>query len=153
MQSGWYTEAHATLSDKHPMNSGRSHLISTVPAILLLFVSVFRLGDGPCGCPDHNAWIELVGIVADDVVDSCSHKSETPETENQWEHACDGVPLGHYVDNSRTPHVDEGQATYQLAAACPFETANQMAKSMCNPAPPPHYVVVLTRPALKVYQV
>jgi hypothetical protein len=135
------------------MNTTRSHLTSTVPALMLLFVSVFRLGDCPCGCPEHNIWVELAGLGETEVAVSPVRTAAMNSDGNEvLEHSCASVPLGHYVDNSRVPNMDEPEpASQRTVALCQEHTIalatsmrSDFAKAYDDTGPP-------SRPALKVY--
>ena len=79
---------------------------SKFAAYVLLMGMVFQLGACPCGCVEHNVWMQLFGIGIDD------HQGELPSSTasalpaaDADHHDCTGLPRPSYVDNARLYRV------------------------------------------------
>lgn len=82
--------------------------------MLLCVVMVYQLGVCPCGCLEHNAWAQLIGLDAHvdgnqravDDQESCDMDVVT----RQDDHDCDGRAQEPYFNNTRSPLVQEAFA-------------------------------------------
>ena len=61
---------------------------------------VFQLGACPCGCLEHNYWMQLVGLSSPEP-QGASDRGHQPTAEQEHEHDCMGVGGPIYVNNVR----------------------------------------------------
>jgi len=71
---------------------------------LLLAMIVFQLGACPCGCLEHNAWIQMVGLT--DHHHEVAFTSDCSSIQGASDHDCTGEHAPDYLDNARSPGVD-----------------------------------------------
>ena len=81
----------------------------------VLGLLVYQLGACPCGCLEHNAWLQWAGVISDHggdsdaampVSESLTTVSESLTTvANGDTHDCTGEPRPQYVDNAQSTQV------------------------------------------------
>ncbi len=86
------------------------NLLHRCAAFLLLATMVYQLGACPCGCLEHNAWIEFLHLDHDE------HSHSTPvlsldaqiaaEPHSHGHHDCTGERAAGFVDNARVLNFD-----------------------------------------------
>jgi hypothetical protein len=71
----------------------------------VLALMVYQLGACPCGCLEHNAWLQWAGITADHyggAVASTPAAESLITTADGDYHDCTGEPRPQFVDNARS---------------------------------------------------
>lgn len=95
--------------------------IQRFAATLLLSAIVYQLGACPCGCLEHNAWSQLLGL------DSADHDHAIADFEGSsrnWpallsdDHDCTGEPRIEFVDIAREPRIQGAPAATMLLSLC-----------------------------------
>ncbi|MDA7980457.1 MAG: hypothetical protein MPJ50_16990 [Pirellulales bacterium] len=80
-------------------------------AMILLAVTVFQLGACPCGCLEHNAWFQLLGINTehddDRAATGVEGGSDVALIVNDDTHDCEGEARVQYFNNTRVPSLQE----------------------------------------------
>lgn len=96
-----------------PMNDGysTSKHFHRFASIALLVCLVFQLGACPCGCLEHNAWIELLGLSTGDHGHDTAHSDDGSDRISIAgnHHDCTGEAQAQYVNTARdmsVPQVD-----------------------------------------------
>lgn len=72
---------------------------------VLLLLIVFQLGACPCGCVEHNAWIQMLGLCSHDHHD-VAESGHAPALHGS-DHDCTGEPRAAYLDNAKPVQIDE----------------------------------------------
>lgn len=130
-------------------------------AALLLIVMLFQLGACPCGCLEHNAWVQLLGLsdadeirIANPVLDqdNCISVASADHA-----HDCIGEARPQFVDNSCTVQLRKASTTGEPQVSF-FASARITALAL---QPPDRLLSKLSmfeldaahcRPALQVYR-
>ena len=88
--------------------------LQCLSATMLLLAMVFQLGACPCGCIDHNAWVQLWGVesehhkehtlvsLADDDGNSSIALARVSDS-----HDCTGQPRSQFCDNACSVRVHD----------------------------------------------
>lgn len=95
--------------------------IQRYAATLLLALMVYQFGVCPCGCLEHNAWVQMLGI---DVSDHDAHiaigdhdQGVTTVVSGHNEHDCAGKTRPKYVDNARSISIETVSTTTRSSVA------------------------------------
>ena len=81
--------------EKHHLNR-----LQKFASFVLLALLVYQLGACPCGCLEHNVWMEIVGFGSDHEPVEITNASLLVSAPD--EHDCTGVPKAQYVNNARS---------------------------------------------------
>lgn len=103
------------MRQRHP----HRHITNSLAVCLLVAGMVFQMGTCPCGCLEHNAWVQLAGLRHDDIETLAIQGADAPVvsegglcvavTDN---HECDGQPALDYLNTARSVDVPrDGRAT------------------------------------------
>lgn len=119
------------------------------PSVLLVMI-VYQLGACPCGCLEHNAWLQLLGM-SHEHVHSPSGSSPAWESE---EHDCTGEARPTYVNNARQACATSapGDSSSLVAFVEPPQSlvTPRFAAALWDSERPPRAHAPF-RPALQVY--
>ncbi len=134
----------------------RNCLLRLASGVLLVGM-IFQLGACPCGCLEHNVWVQLLGLDAD------HHLGRTASASTvSWSgldadhHNCTGEPRPGYVDNARSFRVAGLCHKELIAVADP--SADRVIRSLRSSehagprSPGPAVSHALTRSTLQVYR-
>jgi hypothetical protein len=70
--------------------------------LTMLLWCVYQLGACPCGCLEHNAWAELIGLTSHDEVASVSPAGGAVLSTAE-DHDCTGQPRPLYLSSTENP--------------------------------------------------
>jgi hypothetical protein len=83
-------------------------------ACVLLWALVYQLGACPCGCVEHNAWLQMLGASGH------SHAAVALDEDGivriSGNHDCSGEHVVAYMDNARSVTLDEIARPFSTAA-------------------------------------
>jgi len=126
---------------------------------MLLSAMVFQLGACPCGCIEHNAWVQFLGLDAGDhdhtsVADHGTGLSSISSTDT---HDCTGEGNAPFVDNARGPclivsPLPESANQFLAGAIAPFDSLFGLRACHIDARPIPDFDAARIRPSLQVYQ-
>lgn len=74
--------------------------IQQLLAAVVVLGFIFQLGACPCGCLEHNYWMQMAGLSPHEPHDACDHDSQ-PTAHQNHEHDCTGVAATLFVNNIR----------------------------------------------------
>ncbi len=128
-------------------------------AFCVLALMVYQLGACPCGCLEHNAWLQWAGITSDDrgEIAAATPAADSLTTMSDGDyHDCNGEPRPQYVDNARSARL-AGDFFERLSTVVVILNASVDVATIArgrfdrvsDSAPLAH---ALTRPALQVYR-
>lgn len=85
---------------------------------VLLVLIVFQLGACPCGCLEHNAWVQMLGLSSHH--DHHLSEAETDQTTIEGsDHDCNGRPGAVYFNNAISVNADHAyNQGNSVAASC-----------------------------------
>jgi hypothetical protein len=153
-----------------------NHLFSRVTsrqglASCVLALMVYQLGACPCGCLEHNAWLQWAGITSDDrgtpedratpdelgeVAAAASAVESQVTTADGDYHDCNGEPRPQYVDNARSARLADDflerlATVVVILNASVDDTTVTAGRFNRDPGSVP-LAHALSRPALQVYR-
>ncbi|MFK7737681.1 MAG: hypothetical protein AB8B50_16725 [Pirellulaceae bacterium] len=122
-------------------------------ASVLLALVVYQLGACPCGCVEHNAWLQMFGVSSHSHEDVALGSGNAPAISG--DHDCSGEYVVAYMDNARPLVVNECMSQVSLAHLKVSEAAfgaTSREKSAFSSADCLVVAHALPRPALQVYR-
>ena len=117
--------------------SHRRAVVSRVTAVALMLLLTHQLGACPCGCIEHNAWAQWLGLVTQDT--DAYPPAHADTFRSGQDHDCTGKPFPLYVTN--TKNVVSRIACQQAPVRLPLAegqlfSSEHKVSSLNNRAPP-----------------
>ena len=119
---------------------------------VLLALVVYQLGACPCGCVEHNAWLQVLGV-------SDHSHAEVVETGDAISisggHDCSGEHVVAYMDNARqVPSNEIGSQVLKCFLMTPESGSEAVGsgRSFCAQSDCLAFARALDRPSLQVYR-
>lgn len=120
---------------------------------VLLALVVYQLGACPCGCVEHNAWLQVLGV------SDHSHAEVAVDTEDaisiSGDHDCSGEHVVAYMDNARPVPSNEIGSQFLTCLLVAPESASEAVgsgRSFFTQSDCLAFARALDRPALQVYR-
>ena len=138
----------------HKSKKPRSYA-SSVLAVLM----IYQLGACPCGCLEHNLWIQMTGVASDhdqEIGSDSTRVVSISELQDAHDHDCTGKPHPQFLDNSQMQKVTgkfsrQGSSFLALAHSSQDDSLAVL-NGRGAPSFFPAVSAALTRPALQVYR-
>ena len=127
-------------------------------SIALLVCLVYQLGACPCGCLEHNAWVELFGLSASDHEHDLaqSDRSSAGISVADDHHDCTGEARPQYVNTARD--VNDKQVedllarVFSVAHVVDCHSVSAMSRGGFHSTPPRGVSHALSRPITQVFR-
>ena len=92
------------------MQSTGHPLIRRACSLLLAACFVYQLGACPCGCLEHNFWLQAIGFSAHEHAMPSTHRPDGDQlasVDHGHDHDCTGAAADVYVNNARSVRAPE----------------------------------------------
>lgn len=92
----------------------KSNRLQKLASSVLLAMIVFQIGACPCGCLEHNAWVQMLGL--GDHHEEFVSLDDRLSIQDAGHHDCTGEGAHDYFNNARTQFGSEPLATQYLVS-------------------------------------